>query len=71
VLSGEATNREPGKTRQVRWFSLDELPANLTDDRLQRQQRIDSPTFQRFRARVVATDFPILGAAERRRPLML
>ena len=30
VLSGEATNREPGKTREVRWFSLDELPANLT-----------------------------------------
>ena len=30
VLSGEATNREPGKTREVRWFSLDELPSNLT-----------------------------------------
>jgi len=29
ILSGEATNREPGKTREVRWFSLDELPSNL------------------------------------------
>lgn len=30
ILSGEATNREPRKTREVRWFALDELPPNLT-----------------------------------------
>lgn len=30
ILSGEATNCEPGKTREVRWFSLDQLPPNLT-----------------------------------------
>ena len=29
-LSGEATNCEPAKTREVRWFSLNELPSNLT-----------------------------------------
>jgi ADP-ribose pyrophosphatase len=30
ILSGEATNCEPGKTLAVRWFALDELPSNLT-----------------------------------------
>ena len=30
ILSGEATNREPAKTREVRWFELDHLPSNLT-----------------------------------------
>jgi ADP-ribose pyrophosphatase len=30
ILSGRATNREPDKTRSVRWFPLDLLPANLT-----------------------------------------
>jgi len=30
ILSGEAINCEPGKTGEVRWFSLDALPPNLT-----------------------------------------
>jgi 8-oxo-dGTP diphosphatase len=30
ILSGKATNREPNKTRAVRWFHPDQLPANLT-----------------------------------------
>lgn len=30
ILSGEATNCEPGKTHEVRWFRLDQLPLNLT-----------------------------------------
>ncbi|HMD38145.1 MAG TPA: NUDIX domain-containing protein [Candidatus Acidoferrum sp.] len=30
ILSGEASNREPHKTREVRWFALNELPLNLT-----------------------------------------
>jgi 8-oxo-dGTP diphosphatase len=30
VLSGEAQNCEPHKTRAVQWFPLDQLPANLT-----------------------------------------
>lgn len=30
ILSGEATNCEPAKTREVRWFPLGELPSNLT-----------------------------------------
>lgn len=30
ILSGEATNCEPAKTREVRWFGLDQLPPNLT-----------------------------------------
>ncbi len=30
ILSGEATNCEPMKTHEVRWFNLDELPPNLT-----------------------------------------
>jgi len=30
ILSGEATNCEPGKTREVHWFALDQLPPNLT-----------------------------------------
>jgi len=30
ILSGEATNCEPRKTREVRWFALDHLPTNLT-----------------------------------------
>lgn len=30
ILSGEATNCEPAKTREVRWFKLDHLPSNLT-----------------------------------------
>src|SRR5215472_17316544 len=30
ILSGEATNCEPSKAGEVRWFSLDELPPNLT-----------------------------------------
>lgn len=30
ILSGKATNCEPSKTREVRWFSLDQLPPNLT-----------------------------------------
>jgi 8-oxo-dGTP diphosphatase len=30
IVSGEARNCEPQKTREVRWFSLGELPANLT-----------------------------------------
>jgi 8-oxo-dGTP diphosphatase len=30
ILSGEAKNREPHKTREVRWFPPDNLPPNLT-----------------------------------------
>jgi 8-oxo-dGTP diphosphatase len=30
VLAGEARNCEPEKTREVGWFSLDQLPVNLT-----------------------------------------
>jgi ADP-ribose pyrophosphatase YjhB (NUDIX family) len=30
VLAGTARNCEPEKTRDVRWFSLDQLPLNLT-----------------------------------------
>ena len=30
ILSGEATNCEPAKTHEVRWFNLDQLPPNLT-----------------------------------------
>ena len=30
ILSGAAVNREPGKTLEVRWFPLEELPRNLT-----------------------------------------
>jgi len=30
ILAGEATNCEPGKTREVRWFDIDQLPQNLT-----------------------------------------
>lgn len=30
VVSGRAKNCEPRKTRAVRWFLLDQLPANLT-----------------------------------------
>jgi 8-oxo-dGTP diphosphatase len=30
ILSGEATNCEPRKTYEVRWFALDQLPPNLT-----------------------------------------
>ena len=30
VTSGRAKNCEPRKTRHVRWFSLDQLPPNLT-----------------------------------------
>ena len=30
ILMGEATNCEPAKTCEVRWFSLNELPSNLT-----------------------------------------
>jgi 8-oxo-dGTP diphosphatase len=30
MLRGEATNREPEKTREVRWFPPDRLPPNLT-----------------------------------------
>jgi len=30
ILAGEAANCEPEKTAAVRWFRLDELPANLT-----------------------------------------
>lgn len=30
ILSGEARNCEPDKTREVRWFPLDQLPPNLT-----------------------------------------
>jgi 8-oxo-dGTP diphosphatase len=30
VASGRAKNCEPRKTREVRWFPLDELPPNLT-----------------------------------------
>jgi 8-oxo-dGTP diphosphatase len=30
ILSGEAKNCEPDKTREVRWFSSDALPRNLT-----------------------------------------
>ncbi|HYL83850.1 MAG TPA: NUDIX domain-containing protein [Candidatus Angelobacter sp.] len=30
ILSGEAKNCEPGKTREVRWFGLGDLPSNLT-----------------------------------------
>ncbi|PYT92872.1 MAG: DNA mismatch repair protein MutT [Acidobacteria bacterium] len=30
IVSGEAMNCEPGKTREVRWFGLDQLPPNLT-----------------------------------------
>jgi 8-oxo-dGTP diphosphatase len=30
ILGGEAKNREPRKTREVRWFPSDHLPPNLT-----------------------------------------
>ena len=30
ILSGQATNREPDKTQEVRWFHPNALPANLT-----------------------------------------
>lgn len=30
VVSGEAQNREPEKTEEVRWFQMDEVPENLT-----------------------------------------
>src|SRR5260221_5024341 len=30
VLSGDARNCEPDKTREVRWFPLGDLPQNLT-----------------------------------------
>lgn len=30
IRTGEATNCEPSTTREVRWFSLKELPPNLT-----------------------------------------
>ena len=30
ILSGKATNCEPAKTHEVRWFSINELPSNLT-----------------------------------------
>ena len=30
IVSGEARNCEPQKTREVSWFTLGELPANLT-----------------------------------------
>jgi 8-oxo-dGTP diphosphatase len=30
ILSGEARNREPDKTSDIRWFPLDQLPPNLT-----------------------------------------
>jgi ADP-ribose pyrophosphatase len=30
VLGGEARNCEPQKTREVRWFELQDLPPNLT-----------------------------------------
>ena len=30
VVSGEAQNREPEKTEEVRWFAMDEVPENLT-----------------------------------------
>ena len=30
VVHGEATNCEPAKTLEVRWFGLHELPPNLT-----------------------------------------
>ena len=30
ILCGEATNCEPAKTREIRWFSMEDLPPNLT-----------------------------------------
>jgi len=30
IVSGKARNCEPHKARELRWFSLDKLPANLT-----------------------------------------
>jgi 8-oxo-dGTP diphosphatase len=30
ILSGRASNREPEKTQEVRWFGHDSLPSNLT-----------------------------------------
>ena len=30
ILKGEAYNREPHKSEDLRWFALDELPVNLT-----------------------------------------
>ena len=30
ILRSEATNREPDKTQEVRWFHPNQLPANLT-----------------------------------------
>jgi len=30
IVAGEASNREPHKTRDVRWFALNALPAHLT-----------------------------------------
>ena len=30
ILGGQAKNCEPDRTREVRWFALDGLPANLT-----------------------------------------
>lgn len=30
ILDGEAANREPHSTKEIRWFSISELPPNLT-----------------------------------------
>ena len=30
IVSGEARNCEPDKTREVRWFELESVPENLT-----------------------------------------
>jgi 8-oxo-dGTP diphosphatase len=30
ILAGRPCNREPDKTRELRWFAIDDLPANLT-----------------------------------------
>ena len=45
ILSGEARNCEPAKTREVRWFGLNHLPPNLT---MTARNAIDAFTRQLF-----------------------
>jgi 8-oxo-dGTP diphosphatase len=50
LLTGEATNREPHKTQDVRWFPLSELPHNLT---MTARNAIEAFTFSRQPQRAV------------------
>jgi 8-oxo-dGTP diphosphatase len=45
ILRGAASNREPYKTREVRWFPLGELPPNLTMTARNAIQAYAGPTF--------------------------